>query len=56
MDVWVVRGPAYGQADEDKLRSEIAKRVGNEVAFAIGYKGAIPKTKNGKLRFVVSGL
>ena len=54
MTLCVVRGPHYGQGDEQRLRNETAKRVGDQVEFEIEYVEALPRTSRGKLRFVVS--
>jgi len=50
----VVRGRNYGETDEEQLRREIAKRVGDEIDVAVEYWDALPRTQTGKLRFVVS--
>ena len=52
--VLIVRAPGYSTADEHMLREEMLKRVGTEIAFTIEYVDAIPRTRSGKLRFVVS--
>lgn len=54
MTVWIVKADGYGEQDEQALRREVLKRVGDEVAFEIEYTDAIPRTSRGKLRFVVS--
>ena len=54
MTIWVVKAPDFGDADEQALRREMVKRVGDEVAFDVEYTDAIPRTSRGKLRFVVS--
>jgi phenylacetate-CoA ligase len=56
MTLCIVRGPGYTDADERQLRSETFKRTGDEVAFDIQYVEQLPRTKSGKLRFVVSTL
>jgi len=56
MILHVVRGPDYEQADERQLIAETAKRVGDEADFEIVYVDHIPRTKSGKLRFVVSSI
>lgn len=52
--IWIVKADGYGEKDEQALRRELLKRVGDEVAFDIEYTEAIPRTSRGKLRFVVS--
>jgi phenylacetate-CoA ligase len=56
MTLVVVRGRGYGPEDERRLREETLQRVGDEVAFEIEYTEALPRTKRGKLRFVVSSV
>jgi phenylacetate-CoA ligase len=50
----VVRGSEYKDADEHMLREETAKRVGEDMRVEIEYVDTLPRTSNGKLRFVVS--
>jgi len=52
----VVRGPDFTQRDERLLIAETRKRVGSEADFEIVYVDHIPRTKTGKLRFVVSSI
>ena len=54
MTIAIVKADGYGEQDEQALRRELLKRVGDEVAFDIEYTEAIPRTSRGKLRFVVS--
>jgi phenylacetate-coenzyme A ligase PaaK-like adenylate-forming protein len=56
MTVCIVKAPDFGEADEQVLRREMLKRVGDEMTFDIEYMDAIPRTSRGKLRFVVSTL
>jgi len=56
MTVLVVRGDRYTEADERQLYAEIFLRVGNDVTFDVQYVNSIPRTKSGKLRFVVSSI
>ncbi|MCP4643383.1 MAG: hypothetical protein GY851_23250 [bacterium] len=56
MTLVIVRGPNYTDTDEAQLRDETTKRVGEDVDFDITYTDAIPRTANGKLRFVVSSV
>ena len=56
MTLHVVCGADYCANDEEQLRKETAKRVGDRVEFDIQYAHALPRTANGKLRFVVSAL
>ena len=50
----VVRGRDYGDADEQMLRAETAKRVGSDTTVDVEYVDELPRTAAGKLRFVVS--
>lgn len=50
----IVRGPQFGSADERLLRCEAAKRVGLNTILKFEYVPAIERTRNGKLRFVIS--
>lgn len=54
MVVRIVKGPDYSDQDERRLRSELLKRVGDEVHFTIEYRDELPRTPRGKLRFVVT--
>jgi phenylacetate-CoA ligase len=54
MTLVVVRGPGYSAGDERRLRAETLQRVGDEVVFEVEYAEALPRTRRGKLRFVVS--
>ena len=56
MTLAVVRGPGYGLDDERRLRRATLRRLGREMAFDIVYVDALPRTANGKLRFVTSTL
>jgi len=52
----VVRGEAFGDEDEQAILRETAKRVGPETKITIDYWDALPRSRTGKLRFVVSDL
>lgn len=56
MTLAVVRGPGYGLDDERRLRQAASRLLGREMAFDIAYQDALPRTANGKLRFVASTL
>lgn len=56
MTIHIVKGPHYGQRDEQSVIEEATKRVGDKVDFEIAYVDRIPRTTNGKLRFVVSSI
>lgn len=52
----IVRRAEYTAADEAALRRETAKRLGPEAEIRIEYVDALPRSRTGKLRFVVSEL
>jgi len=52
----VVRGPCYTDADEESLRREIRKRVGEDTVVFIEYVSNLERSPTGKLRFVVSDI
>jgi phenylacetate-CoA ligase len=51
----IVKGPNYDKVNQEKsVIFETRKRLGNEINISIEYLRQIPKTKSGKLRFVIS--
>jgi len=50
----VVRGSGYGPEDEQRLLEETRLRLGDGASVRIEYVDEIPRTRSGKLRFVVS--
>jgi phenylacetate-CoA ligase len=52
----IVRGPGYGPADDAALRREIADRFGSRLRVELEHVDALPRTRSGKLRLVVSEL
>jgi phenylacetate-CoA ligase len=54
LTICVVRGAGFGEKDEQDLIRETAKRVGPETDVRIDYVQSLPRSKTGKLRFVVS--
>ena len=44
----------YHPGDEDALRCEAEKRVGNDMDISFQYVKSVPRTPRGKIRFVVS--
>ncbi len=52
----LVRSRQYTDADEVRLRSEFASRLGQDAHLEFEYVESIPKTASGKVRFVVSTL
>ena len=53
----IVPGNGYDKSkDEIALLSETRKRLGHEIKIDVNYVDDLPRTKNGKLRFVVSDI
>ncbi len=52
--VRVVRTEAYSTADHEALLSEFRKRVIDGTEIKIEYVSSVPRSENGKLRFVIS--
>jgi phenylacetate-CoA ligase len=53
----IVKGPNYDTINQEKsVISETRKRVGNDIKINIEYLDSIPKTKSGKLKFVISDI
>jgi phenylacetate-CoA ligase len=56
VSVRVVRSRGYGAADERRLLKELRSRIGVDTAVSIDYVETLPRSRTGKLRFVVSEL
>lgn len=56
MVLLIVKGGEFGEQDEQSLKQEAYKRVGDEVDFELRYVEQLEKTASGKLRFVVSSI
>lgn len=56
IEIRIVRGPDYTDADEARLREESYKRLGRDMGLRVVYVDELPRTAAGKLRFVVSAL
>ncbi|WP_138419843.1 phenylacetate--CoA ligase family protein [Aquibacillus sediminis] len=52
----IVKGSNYGKEDESVLLNKMRLKLGDSEKIALEYVDEIPRTKNGKLRFVVSEL
>jgi phenylacetate-CoA ligase len=53
----VVKGSGYDEhKEEQRLFVEARKRLGNEIRITIEYRDQLPRSKSGKLRFVVSDI
>jgi len=51
---WIVKREGFSKEDEKKLKKEIENKLGKNFHYTIQYKKAIPRTKLGKLKAVVS--
>jgi phenylacetate-CoA ligase len=54
--VWIVRGNKYSKNDEVQLLKSLRERTKGLVDIKIEYCQKIPRSKNGKLRLVISNL
>ena len=54
VEIHVVRSDAYTDKDEKNIIRLANERLKDRVDYTIVYKDKIERTKNGKLRFVVS--
>jgi phenylacetate-CoA ligase len=52
----VVKNAAYGSADESAIREEAALRLGSDTVMQFEYVDALPRSANGKTRFIESSL
>ena len=50
----IVKGKNYTQADEQVLTRDISEYLAGRIDYNIAYVAEIPKTKNGKMKFIVS--
>lgn len=50
----VVRGSQYADVDDALLMSEARKRVGDDTKITIEHVDTLERSRNGKLRFVLS--
>ena len=56
VNVLIVKGSQYLEADEALLRKEMCLRVGSDTAISIEYVDKIKRSSTGKIRFVLSDL
>ncbi len=56
MTVKLVTGERFNESVEKRLRVEIADRLGADFVVDVQYVDELPRTKRGKLRFVISNL
>ena len=54
VEIQVVRGSNYSMADEKTLRHDAEDYFSGRIAFDIKYVGSIPKSSNGKRKFILS--
>lgn len=53
----IVKGARYDELNQEKsILSESVKRLGKDVKIKIEYLNSIPRTKSGKLKFVISDI
>lgn len=50
----IVKNKEYNEKSEENLKKEIIEKLGKNFEFEITYLDSIPKTKRGKLKFVIS--
>ena len=56
VDLMIVKAKGYNQEDEKKIKSYVNSYLGDKIILNIKYVEKIPRTSNGKLRFVISKL
>jgi len=54
IEIKIVKRASYTKEDENKLLIEFRKRVGDEFNVSVTYTDEIPRTKNGKYRWVIN--
>jgi phenylacetate-CoA ligase len=52
----IVKSQSFTPRDEEKLLSEFKKRLGSDIRISIDYVKKIPRTKNGKFKWVISNI
>lgn len=54
--VWIniVKSDLYSKKDETEIRTLLDERIGGRIKYEIQYVDSIPRTSNGKIRFVIS--
>lgn len=56
LEIRIVRGRNYSCADEDKLRRDLTEYLRGHIGYVLCYVDHIEKTKNGKIKFIISEL
>lgn len=54
VEIQIVRGANYSSADEEMLRHDAEEYFAGRISFGIKYVDSIPKSANGKRKFIVS--
>lgn len=54
VDLMIVKAYGFNKDDEDQIKKSVELYLGNKLNLNIKYVDSIPRTSNGKLRFVVS--
>jgi len=54
--LYIVRDNDYSESDTKYLKQELYKKLGNDVHLTIEFVNNIPRTKNGKFRFIIQKL
>jgi phenylacetate-CoA ligase len=52
--VKIVKNEVYGESDEAMLLAAFRDRLGDRVRIKVDYVAEIPRTQNGKFRWVIS--
>jgi phenylacetate-CoA ligase len=52
----IVRGPHYSNKDSENIRRELSKKLGEDIKLMLEFVNQIPKTQNGKFRFLIQEL
>ena len=55
-ELWIniVKDSNYSDKDEKEIQTLLKERIGNRIMYRLNYVEKIPRTANGKIRFVVS--
>ena len=56
LEIRIVQGKNYSSADESRLQRDLTEYLGGHIGYILRYVDTIPKTKNGKMKFIVSEL
>ena len=53
VELLLVRGPGFGEMDLRRIRMEIQKKLGEDMALEIVPVDEIPRTRSGKMSFLI---